>query len=226
MNPTIFFSICSVFYCILLIVCVFSRSQKNNAEIKILRMLSVVSLLTLLCEAAGIFLGNNYEKYSLLNDIVLRGMLVLYVMWVSIFVTFIFNISRQEKKYNIKKDLKMYIVCFAVSLLTIFLPLTYITNADGIIIYSTGPAVKVVYMYTMLCWCVCLFVMFKNVKQIRISRYASLFVLISIDTLAAAVQSYYPSLLLSASAEVFVLLYAYINILKKETFESNKKGAK
>ena len=56
--------------------------------------------------------------------------------------------------------------------------------------------------------------MFKNVKKIKVIRYSSLFSLIIISTLTAAIQSYYPSLLLSASTDTFVLFIAYLNIVK------------
>ena len=105
MNPTIFFSICSLLYCLLLIVNLFSKKEVRTAESKILKILLIINLFTLICQASGIFVGNNYEKFKLLNDIVLRLMLVLYISWVSFFVIYIQNVSKQEKVFDIKKYL-------------------------------------------------------------------------------------------------------------------------
>ena len=54
--------------------------------------------------------------------------------------------------------------------------------------------------------------MFKNFKKASVVKYSSLFALITLSTLAAAIQSYYPSVLLTASAETFVLYIEYISI--------------
>ena len=47
--------------------------------------------------------------------------------------------------------------------------------------------------------------MFKYSKKVKVSNYSSLFALIILSAFAAAIQSKYPSLLLLASTETFVL---------------------
>ena len=191
MNPTIFFSICSLFYCILLLYMLFSKTEKNNVENKILKILTIINMFSLICEGAGIFLGNNYERFKLLNDI--------------------------------KKDMILYIIMIIAIVLACVLPIVYNTNKEGVIIYSTGMAVQLVYYYAMGTATTCLFIMFKNSKKVKVSNYTSLFALIILLTLAAAIQSYYPSLLLTASSETFVLLLAYFNSKKRATLNNKTK---
>lgn len=221
MNPTIFFSVCSLFYCIFLIITLFSKTEKNKKQNKIIKILALVNLGSLICEAAGIFLGGNYEKLKLLNDIVLRLMLVLYIVWFSMFVMYIFNIA---KKNSDNKNKKLVFSIMLIAIITvILLPIVYNTNAEGVIIYSTGPAVQLVYYYAMACEIFCLLIMFINAKKVKISNYSSLFALVILSTLSAAIQSYYPSLLLSASTETFVLYIAYINMNKIEVVQNIKE---
>lgn len=222
MNPTIFFSICSIMYCILLGLNLFSKREEKTAESKILKILVVINFFCLICEACGIFLGNNYERFSILNDIVLRLMLVLYIAWVSFFVIFVINVARQEKEFEIKKYSYVCISMLIAVVLAVVLKITYNTNSEGVIIYSTGPAVQVVYYYAMACEIASLFVMFKHVKNVRIKNYASLFALVILSTLAAAIQSSYPSLLLCASTDTFVMYMAYINMKKRQISEKSK----
>ena len=220
MNPTIFFSVCSLFYCGLLIFMLFSKNQKKSIENKILRILAIINLGSLLCEASGMFLGNNYEKFKLLNDFVLRLMLVLYISWFSMFVFYVLNIAKKEHGIKFANNKLMYAVSFISLLAVIFLPIIYNTNDDGVIIYSTGAAVQVVYYFVMLSQTISLFIMFKHAKQVKVSNYSSLFALIVLSAFAAAIQSKYPSLLLLASTETFVLHlanYANNNKLKQET---------
>ena len=220
MNPTIFFSVCSLFYCGLLIFMLFSKNQKKSIENKILRILAIINLGSLLCEASGMFLGNNYEKFKLLNDFVLRLMLVLYISWFSMFVFYVLNIAKKEHGIKFANNKLMYAVSFISLLAVIFLPIIYNTNDEGVIIYSTGAAVQVVYYFVMLSQTISLFIMFKHSKQVKVSNYSSLFALIVLSAFAAAIQSKYPSLLLLASTETFVLHlanYANNNKLKQET---------
>ena len=197
----------------------FSKNQKKSIENKILRILAIINLGSLLCEASGMFLGNNYEKFKLLNDFVLRLMLVLYISWFSMFVFYVLNIAKKEHGIKFANNKLMYAVSFISLLAVIFLPIIYNTNDDGVIIYSTGAAVQVVYYFVMLSQTISLFIMFKHAKQVKVSNYSSLFALIVLSAFAAAIQSKYPSLLLLASTETFVLHLAnYANDkLKQET---------
>lgn len=220
MNPTIFFSVCSLFYCGLLIFMLFSKNEKKNIENKILKILAIINLGSLLCEAVGMFLGNNYERFKLLNDISLRLMLVLYISWFSMFVFYVLNIAKKGNGIGFSKNKLIYAVSFVALLGVIFLPIVYNTNDEGVIIYSTGAAVQVVYYFVMLSQTASLFIMFKHAKEVKVSNYTSLFALVILSTLAAAIQSRYPSLLLLASTETFVLHlanYANKNRLKQET---------
>lgn len=221
MNPTIFFSICSIFYCILLLYMLFSKTEEKTVENKILKILTTINLFSLLCEGAGMFLGNNYERLKLLNDITLKLMLVLYIAWFSFFVLYVLNLAKNYKTLSFKKDIILYIIMGIGIILACVLPIIYITNDEGVIIYSTGMAVQLVYYYAMAASMTCLFIMFKNAKQVKVSNYTSLFALVILSTLAAAIQSRYPSLLLTASSETFVMYIAYLNMKKRQL--NNKK---
>ena len=224
MNPTLFFSICSLFYCVLLMFTIFSKGETKNRENKLLRILVLFNFGNLLLEAVGVFLGKNYENFKILNDISLRMMLVFYISWFTFFVLFIHNLANPVQKN--KKYMILYFIMTICIGLTIFLPITPVTNKEGVIIYSTGPAVQVVYYYILGANIAGLYMMFKNLKKTKISHYASLFALIILSTLAATVQSYYPSLLLTASSETFVLYIAYLGIRKRKLDNNVNMGDK
>ena len=90
----------------------------------------------------------------------------------------------------------------------------YVTNDAGIIIYSTGPAVTLVFYYIMFSTIIGLVAMFSNYKSVKISNYSSLFILIVLLAITAVVQNYNPSILLTAFIETFVLYVAYMSIEK------------
>ena len=212
MNSTIFFSVVSLLYCLLLIVTLYSNENIKGVNNKILKILAFINCGNLLFEVSGIFLGSNYEKFELLNDIILRAMLVFYIAWFTFYIVFVLNIAREDEKFVFEKNKILYMIMIVCIALVIFLPITAITNEQNVIIYSTGLAVQVVYYYILASNFACLAIMFKNAKKIKVINYSSLFALIVLSTLSAAIQSYYPSVLLTASAETFVLYIAYIRI--------------
>jgi len=216
MNPTIYFSICSAIYCMLLILILFTGKKVEGTSKKILKILAVINFGNLLCEAIGIFLGKNYESFKLLNDISLRLMLVLYISWFSFFIIYVINISKNNKKLIFKDYWPICLTMILCIILAIVLPIKYVTNSNGVIIYSTGAAVDVIRYYTMAANLVSLFIMFKNLKKVKVSNYSSVFGLIILSTVAAMIQTYYPSLLLVSSVETCVLYIAYLNLLGKE----------
>ena len=215
MNPTIFFSVCRLVYCILLIVITFSNKNKKDSENYMLKILITTNLIGLLLEVAGLFLGNNYESYELLNDIVLRAMLVYYLLWMSLFIVYILVISDIDIK-KIKKCVLVLGVVFLAALIYDFsVPLYYNVN-DGVIVYSSGPAVDFIYNYSLGCSIVCLFIMFKNFKKSIAVKYAPLFVFISLGALVSIVQSSNPQLLLSTSMQTFVTYLVYFTTNKEQ----------
>ena len=150
MNSTIFFSACSLLYCILLLIIFKIKKINLDDKNKILKILLVVNLFGLIFEVLGLFLGDNYEKFRILNDIILRLILVYYFTWVSIFIIYVMVISDKNEKINKKKLnywLAIYIIVLVVSF---FLPLNY-NMRDGIIIYTSGPAIDLVYFYSLFC---------------------------------------------------------------------------
>lgn len=209
MNPAIFLSICSMFYCVLLLVKQFKLKKEKNASTTILKCMTVVNFFTLLCEISGIFLGINYEKFPILNSVVLRAMLIFYCLWLTFFVMYIINISIKAEKITFKNNGYMFILMLIVSILLATVQINYVTK-NGVVMYSTGMAVNVLLYYSMGCKVLALLIMFKNVKKTNIKNYSSLFVLIALSALSVTIQSQNPSILLSASMDTFVTFYIFL----------------
>lgn len=214
MNSTIYFSLCSLFYCIMLLFIVFSNKRTND-EHRILKILIASNLIGLLLEVAGMFLGSNYRQFEIINAIVLRTMLVYYIIWASMFVIFVMDISKQKINFKDKKLFPFYALMILASILVCTLPIIYNTKND-VIIYTSGAAVQLVYIYSLICEIICLFMMFKNIKKIRATKYVSVFALVSLGTLIFTIQSSYPDLLLSTSMQTFVTYLVYFTINKEE----------
>ena len=102
------------------------------------------------------------------------------------------------------------------------LPLDYNTR-NGVIIYTSGPAINVVYFYSLFCDAIGLLLMFKNAKEIKGSKYVPLFVLISFGTIISMIQSSHPELLLSSTMQTFVTYIIYFTMEDSKAKEAVKK---
>ncbi len=222
MNSTIFFSACSLLYCILLLI-IFKVKNKNlNKKKNILKALLLINLFGLILEVLGIFLGGSYEHFKLLNDIILRLILVYYFTWVFVFIIYVMVISNEKENVNKKSVIVWSLLYLVVLIVGMVLPLNYNTR-NGIIIYTSGPAINLVYFYSLFCDAVGLLLMFKNAREIKGSKYVPLFVLISFGTVISMIQSSHPELLLSSTMQTFVTYIIYFTMEGNNTVKSSKK---
>lgn len=221
MNSTIFFSACSLLYCILLLVIFKIKNKVITKKEKVLKILLFVNLFGLILEVLGIFLGSSYENYKLLNDIILRLILVYYCSWIFVFIIYIMIISTKNENIDRRKLICWILIYILVSVACLFLPLDYVTR-NNVIIYTSGAAANLVYFYSLFCDAIGLFIMFRNSKEIKGSKYAPLFVLISFGTIISMIQSSYPELLLSSTMQTFVTYIIYFTMEDKK-ISSNKE---
>lgn len=222
MNSTIFFSACSLLYCILLLIIFKVKNKSNNKKKNILKALLLINLFGLILEVLGIFLGGNYEHFKLLNDIVLRLILVYYFTWVFVFIIYVMVISSENEYVSKNKMIIWSILYLIVLIVGMVLPLDYNTK-NGVIIYTSGPAINVVYFYSLFCDAIGLLLMFKNAKEIKGSKYVPLFVLISFGTIISMIQSSHPELLLSSTMQTFVTYIIYFTMEDSKAKEAVKK---
>lgn len=221
MNPTIFFSVCSLFYSILLIV-ISKRLSVENKENKIFKYLVFANLIGLIFEVSGLLLAGNYDNYRIINNLILRGMLIYHMVWISLFVLYVLAISNGKRFLEAKKTKTISIIIVAVvSMINIFLPFTCAVK-NGVVVYTYGTAVDFVFLYSFLCDIFCFIVMFKNIKNVPKYKYSPLFVLLSVGTVVSMIQSAYPHYLLATSMHTFVSYVIYVTIETKLLKEAKK----
>jgi hypothetical protein len=215
MNSTIFFSICSLFYCVLLFIIAKLNKKQNATKEKVMKCLIILNFVGLLLESCGIFLGTRYTDYELLNKVVLKSMLLYHMIWATMFIVYTIVVSSKNEVINKKTFVGIILIMSICCVINLFLPLQCKMN-DGVVMYTYGNAVDFVYFYSLACDILCLFTMFKNSKNIRKSKYAPLFVLISFGTIITILQSSYPELLLSTSMHTFVTYIIYFTMDDKK----------
>ena len=220
MQNGIFFSIISLFYCILLIIVLFAKKRIHSDEMDIYKKLLIVNLFGLIIE---IFLGT-YASKILINTnynlaiFFLKFILVYFTIWVTIFSFYLIVISlndrdikeKERKKY--KNSIKMALVLLAViSVLFIFiLPLYSYRNDNAA--YTYGPAANYVYIVSMILITIWILILLFNYKYIKSKKYTPIFLFILLGIIVVIIQSVIPELTLMIPMQTFVTFLMYFTI--------------
>lgn len=207
-----FFTICGLFYIILLNVVYFRKNRADNYETKIYSALVVVSLLTNIFAITNYFTIINSDTIPALNMVISKLLLVCFIAWAFFFTSYNYIVSAKrikgEKKYaNIKKA---FIFIVPISYLVIALLPVEFYNVNKVI-YTFGPAANFVYVMSFLFVITCCYYLLKN-KNFKNKKYLPLYLYLIFGSLVIVVQKMYPGLLLITSMQVFVTFLMYFTI--------------
>ncbi len=213
----IFFSIISLFYCLLIIFIYFSKKRIGSKENKIYGILLITTLIGLLIEifpatyAIRALLTEHYD-WSIL---ILKLILVYFIIWISIFTYYISLISlkNEEKKYHqfLQKEKLILILASVINILFIYiLPLDATNNHGAACTY--GMAANYVYLYSAILIIYWFILLFKNMKNILDKKYYPIFTFIGLGIIVMAIQYKYPELTLMISMQAFVVCLMYFTI--------------
>lgn len=207
-----FFTICSLFYVILLNIVYFRKNRADNYETKIYSALVVVSLLTNIFAIANYFTIIYSYSIPVLNMIVSKLLLVCFVSWGFFFTSYNYIVSvkriKVDKKYlNIKKA---FLVVIPISYFIIaLLPVNFYDVNK--VVYTFGPAVNFIFIMSFIFVIACCYYLLKN-KNFKSKKYLPLYLYLIFGSLVIVIQKMYPGLLLTTSMEVFVTFLMYFTI--------------
>ena len=88
-----FFTLCSLFYIILLSIIYFSKPRFKNLETKIYQYMVLSNLVTVILAVVSYFTIMNYYSIPLLNDIISKLLLIAFFFWGIFFAMYIVAIT-------------------------------------------------------------------------------------------------------------------------------------
>ncbi len=216
-NTTIFLTIISFFYNILLMIAYFSKDKIKTLENKVYSKLIIINFIGIILELfCTIFAGyaKDYLKfYTILNKL----FLVELTVWCSVFSIYVFLISSNREKNQLKLYLKkvtmFHIIIDIITMILIFvLPIQFNINTLGYVMYSYGPSVNIVFGSSTLYIILMLTCLVKNFKNIKSKKYLPIYVYMVIGVLVGIIQKLYPEILAFTSMEAFITVIMYFTI--------------
>ena len=215
MDGAISFTVCSLFFSVLLTLVYFSKKRLSTLENKLYAVLIITNLIGIiihiLCGVVTPMINGDIQS------IIFSKLYLGYLLtWIMIFTIYIFVISRKNKfentlkKYYIRLFTCISIIYFICCIILVFLPIE-IFNESGII-YTYGMAVNFLYVVSGLCMMVMIICMLLNFKNIRNKKYLPIFAYMAISSAVVLIQSIHPELLLMTAMETFVTFLMYFTI--------------
>ena len=206
-----FFTISSLFYIVLLNIVFFSKPRVKNIETRIYQNIIICNLATIVTAIISSFTIRNIATIPLLNEIVSKFLLITFFGWGTLFSSYLYVITFEDKIEKIKKNQTIISITFIlISFIICIFPLNYFN--ENSIIYSYGPAANITYLisgiYVFFNF-ICLIIGFK--KGIN-KKYIPLIIYDLFGTVVIILQKINPQLLLVSSMETFVTFLMYFTI--------------
>ena len=215
-SATIFLSIASMLYIIMVAIVYFTKEKVNTSENKIFSKLVLISLASLFSEIYITFIP--IDMKIPLFVISLKVYLILCVFWLSYFMEYVFIITRNNenkllinyKKAYKKTYIKFWIITAFVVIAIILLPISFY-NENGMK-YSYGPSVNVVFGLSALYMIIMFIYIIKNLKNLKNKGYMPIIFFVVLLSIVAIVQKLYPNLLLANTCFALITTLMYYTI--------------
>lgn len=216
-NTTIFLTIISFFYNILLMIAYFSKDKIKTLENKVYSKLIIINFIGIILELFCTIFAGYAEDYLMFYTILNKLFLVELTVWCSVFSIYVFLISSNREKNQLKLYLKkvtmFHIIIDIITMILIFvLSIQFSINTLGYVMYSYGPSVNIVFGSSTLYIILMLTCLVKNFKNIKSKKYLPIYVYMVIGVLVGIIQKLYPEILAFTSMEAFITVIMYFTI--------------
>ena len=216
-NTTIFLTIISFFYSVLLMIAYFSKDKIKTLENKVYSKLIIINFIGIILELFCTIFAGYAKDYLVFYTILNKLFLVELTIWCSVFSVYVFLISSKKEKNELKSYLKkvsiFHIVIDVITMFLIFvLPVQFNINDLGYVMYSYGPSVNIVFISSTLYITLMFTCLIRNFKNIKSKKYLPIYVYMVIGILVGIVQKLHPEILAFTSMEAFITVIMYFTI--------------
>ena len=208
MKSYIIFSISSLLYIILTSVVYFKKERIKTFDNKVYSAILVTVFVGLIVEISSFFILQQVQSIEILVSLLLKLIIICMLVWTVEFYIYIRNISQTSSKISNRVFIYFLFVIIAI----IFILPIYGQEENGIIVYSYGPSVSLMYVIAGVIIILSLGQLVKNYKDIKNKKYVPLFVFLVFGTIMVIIQAIEPRLLLMTTLEAFVTISMYFTI--------------
>ena len=206
-----FYTVCSLFYSLLLNGVYFSKKRLKTIENKIFERIMVTNLIGVLLALGSYYTILNEKKLPILNIIVSKGYIIYLLTWLTLFTLYIFSITSKNIEKELSKIKKIFMILYIIfSIGIVTLPLYYHNNNGAI--YSYGPSANVMFIVSGIYICVWVVRLLGNYNELKNKKYLPIFAFMLLGVVVMLIQRIHPELLLMTSMETYIVFLMYHTI--------------
>ena len=206
-----FYTVCSLFYSLLLNGVYFSKKRLKTIENKIFERIMVTNLIGVLLALGSYYTILNENKFPILNIVVSKGYIIYLLTWLTLFTLYIFSITSKNIEKELSKIKKIFMILYIIfSIGIVTLPLYYHNNNGAI--YSYGPSANVMFIVSGIYICVWVVRLLGNYNELKNKKYLPIFAFMLLGVVVMLIQRIHPELLLMTSMETYIVFLMYHTI--------------
>ena len=210
-----FFTLCSLFYSIMLNIIYFKRKNIGTMETKTYSALVITNLINVIFAVLCYFTILYKDTIPIFNDFVSKTLLLLFITWELFFTAYVVIVTRKEEDKIIKRTIfksKWLIMLFylVIAFIIYLLPLEY--HNDNKIVYSYGMSANFIYVLTtilIICWVI---LIIKNRYILKSKKCIPVILFVVLTVIVVIIQKSQPGLLLITAAETFITVIMFFTI--------------
>ena len=206
-----FYTVCSLFYSLLLNGVYFSKKRLKTIENKIFERIMVTNLIGVLLALGSYYTILNENKFPILNIVVSKGYIIYLLTWLTLFTLYIFSITSKNIEKELSKIKKIFMVLYIIFSIGIVMSPLYYHNNNGAI-YSYGPSANVMFIVSGLYICVWVVRLLGNYNELKDKKYLPIFAFMLLGVIVMLIQRVHPELLLMTSMETYIVFLMYHTI--------------
>jgi len=201
----------SFIYIIVLSFLYFSKERINNGENKIYKYLLITNLIELVLQFLCDFVSYKYDVVPhIISDFILRMYLVYFIIFISLLIIYLIEISFKYKKIATTITLIMDLI---MSILIFILPYSLYRDVNQKIYYTYGTAVQIVfYLSSTLSVIIFMILILKRKNNKLNKKVIPIWTYLVLGMISMFIQMKHPELVITAAIESLICCLMYFTI--------------
>ena len=201
----------SFIYIIVLSFLYFSKERINNGENKIYKYLLITNLIGLILQFLCDFVSYKYDVVPhIISDFILRMYLVYFIIFISLLIIYLIEISFKYKKIATTITLIMDLI---MSILIFILPYSLYRDVSQKIYYTYGTAVQIVfYLSSTLSVIIFIILILKRKNDKLNKKVIPIWTYLVLGMITMFIQMKHPELVITTAMESLICCLMYFTI--------------
>ena len=201
----------SFIYIIVLSFLYFSKERINNGENKIYKYLLITNLIGLVLQFLCDFVSYKYDVVPhIISDFILRMYLVYFIIFISLLIIYLIEISFKYKKIATTITLIMDLI---MSILIFILPYSLYRDVNQKIYYTYGTAVQIVFCLSSTLSVIIFIILILKRKNNKLNKKViPIWTYLVLGMISMFIQMKHPELVITAAMESLICCLMYFTI--------------